>query len=53
METHPIMCVRVLMCLLCLARFLGVPLDLSGMNLVDHQEPEENYLSKLHRSSSY
>ena len=53
METHPIVCVRVLMCLLCLAHFLGVPLDLSGMNLADHPEPEENYLSKLHGSSSY
>ena len=33
--------------------YSGVPLDLSGMNLADHPEPEENYLSKLHGRSSY
>ena len=29
------------------SHFLGMPLDLSGMNLADHPEPEHNYLSRL------
>ena len=31
----------------CLFTFSGMPLDLSGMKLADHPEPEEKYLSKL------